>query len=260
MKIKLISLNLWNGGYLFKNIVSFLKEQDADIVFLQEVYNSHDASLVDNYRSLDALREHLAYPHESFAPAMLDKLLVGKVEEGNAVLSKFPIRSTDIRFFNEPYSERDPYNPADWPISPRNLQHVAIDADGTELNCFNFQGVYDLDGDNFSKQRRAMSEAIIDSTHGKRNVILGGDTNARPTNPAMRNIAQHFTSVFGLELETTFNMRRKDNPGYATAVVDLIYVSPEIHVINKACPEVDVSDHLPLVVELEVTDQEKERG
>ena len=260
MKIKLVSLNLWNGGYLFRSVIDFLKDQDADIVFLQEVYNAHDDALVENYRSLDALREHLAYPHESFAPAMLDKLLVGKIEEGNAVLSKFPIRSTDIRFFNEPYSERDPYDSADWPVSPRNLQHVVIDVNGIEVNGFNFQGVYDLDGDNFSEQRRTMSNTIIDSARGKRNVIIGGDTNARPTNPAMQNIAQHFTDVFGPELKTTFNMRRKDNPGYATSVVDLLYVSPEIHVVNKVCPEVDVSDHLPLVVELEITNQKKELG
>jgi endonuclease/exonuclease/phosphatase family metal-dependent hydrolase len=56
--------------------------------------------------------------------------------------------------------------------------------------------------------------------------------------------------VFGEELKTTFNMKHKDNPGYATAAVDMMFISPDIKVSEKACPEVDVSDHLPLVVQL----------
>jgi endonuclease/exonuclease/phosphatase family metal-dependent hydrolase len=66
----------------------------------------------------------------------------------------------------------------------------------------------------------------------------------------MRQVGQHLTSVFGDSLKTTFNISRKDNPGYATAAVDMMFVSSDIEVIEKACPAVDVSDHLPLVVQL----------
>lgn len=90
----------------------------------------------------------------------------------------------------------------------------------------------------------------------KPHVILAGDTNAKPTNQAMRNLEKHFVSVFGDELTTTFNMKRKTNPGYATAAVDLMYISPDLEVIQKACLDVDVSDHLPLVVTLQPKDKE----
>lgn len=250
MKLKVVSLNLWMGGYLFPNIISFLKEHDPDILLLQEVFNAHDTGLVENYRSLDALQATFDYPYQDFAPAYLERLIVGKVDKGNAVLSKFPIVSSDLQFFNEPYGEWDAYDPSGYPKLPRNLQHVVVNADGQEVHVYNFQGVYDLNGDNYSERRRNMSRMIIKSVRDKPNVILAGDTNAKLTNQAMRDIEEHLTSVFGDKLQTTFNMRRKDNPGYATAAVDLMYVSPGIQVLNKECPDVDISDHRPLVVEL----------
>jgi endonuclease/exonuclease/phosphatase family metal-dependent hydrolase len=75
----------------------------------------------------------------------------------------------------------------------------------------------------------------------------------------MRAIEEHLTSVFGNSLTTTFNMRRKENPGYATAAVDLMYISNDLRVTGKDCPDVDISDHLPLVVTLETTNSTKEK-
>jgi endonuclease/exonuclease/phosphatase family metal-dependent hydrolase len=232
--------------------LQFLREQDADIVLLQEVYNGKDPNYADNFRMLETLHRELGYPYSDFAPATIDVMEIGEIETGNAILSKFPIRASDTVFFDLPLSKRNPFDPTVGPRTSRSLEHVVIDADGHELNVCNFQGVWDLDGDNDSEQRRKMSNTIIERTSGKANVIVAGDTNAKPTNPAMRSIEEHLTSVFGDSLPTTFNMRRKTNPGYATAAVDLMYVSPDITILDKACPDVDISDHLPLVVSLEV--------
>ncbi len=97
-----------------------------------------------------------------------------------------------------------------------------------------------------------MSDKIIEAITDVPNVILGGDTNARPTNKAMMAIEEHLDSVFGTELTTTFNMERKHNPGYATSVVDMLFVSSNISVQSHSCPDVDISDHLPLIVTFKV--------
>jgi endonuclease/exonuclease/phosphatase family metal-dependent hydrolase len=238
--------------------LQFLKEQAADIVLLQEVNNGTDPSFTENLRAFEVLKERLDYPYADFAPAVINRLEAGKIQEGNAVLSRFPILGHDVHFLSGELSEH-PYDPALAPAWPRNLQHVALDANGSEINVFNFQGVWDLDGDNFSEQRRRMSDTIIEQVKNKPHVILAGDTNAKPTNPAMRAIEEHLTSVFGNSLTTTFNMQRKDNPGYATAAVDLMYVSNDLRVTGKTCLDVDISDHLPLVVTLETTNPTKEK-
>ncbi len=85
MEIKIICLNLWNGGNLFDGIIDFLQQEDADIICLQEVYNASDAQLPKRYRSIETLQEMFHFPAYDFAPAMNDKLKEGEVISGTPV-------------------------------------------------------------------------------------------------------------------------------------------------------------------------------
>jgi endonuclease/exonuclease/phosphatase family metal-dependent hydrolase len=251
MKIKFVTLNMWLGGILFDNIIAFLKDQDADIVVLQEVFNGEDKSLAAQYRSMQVLKEQLGYPYDDFVADYRDfDYTDGKAQRGNAILSKFLITSGDAVFFDEPYTEEYRNIRVNFPNCPRNLQHVSLDTPAGEVNIYNIQGVWDMAGASYSTKRKLMSEAVIKAIDGKQNTILAGDVNARPVNQAVKNIEEHLKSVFGNELASTFNMRRKDDPGYASAAVDMILVSPNIKVLERNCPDIDVSDHLPLTATL----------
>lgn len=251
MNVKFLSLNLWHGT-LIDNAVEFLAAQAADIVILQEVQAGTANTFPPALRSLEIVKQQLRYPAFDFAPCMLFVHPEGKVECGTAIFAKFPIISHDLTFFNETFDGHYIDIPENYLKYPRTLQHVVLDTPAGEVNVFNFHGVWDMDGDNYSERRKHMSQVIIEAIQGKPNVLLGGDTNAKHTNQAMRDIEQHLKSVFGDELTTTFNMQRKDNPGYATAAVDLLFVSPEIETVSKTCPNVDVSDHLPVLAELRI--------
>jgi endonuclease/exonuclease/phosphatase family metal-dependent hydrolase len=251
MTIKLVSLNLWHGT-LIEECVEFLEQQNADIVLLQEVHNGLDTNLPPRLRSLNIILDKLNYPNHVYAQALLFNHPEGKIPNGNAILSKYKIATSDFLFFNEGFNPAYDDIPENYPRYPRVLQHAQLEADAGELNVYNFHGVWDLDGDNYSERRRETSEKIIDAIKSKQNVLLGGDTNAKPTNQAIKNIEEHLKSVFGTTLKSTFNMRRKDNPGYATAAVDMLFVSPHIKILSKDCPDVDISDHLPVIATLEI--------
>lgn len=47
-------------------------------------------------------------------------------------------------------------------------------------------------------------------------------------------------------------MKRKTNKSFAISVVDMIFVSKNIKVIDKNCPNIDITDHLPLICTLEI--------
>ena len=47
-------------------------------------------------------------------------------------------------------------------------------------------------------------------------------------------------------------MRHKTKPGYATAVVDMMFGSKNSQVVEHYCSEIDISDHLPLVVKFRI--------
>jgi endonuclease/exonuclease/phosphatase family metal-dependent hydrolase len=247
MKFSFISLNLWLGGELFDEALDFLRHKDADIVVLQEVYNGTDSTLAPQYRSMAVLQEQLGYPYQNFVADYRDfDRTEGKSQRGNAILSKFPIAERSAVFFAGSYSETYRDLPGNYAKSPRDLQHVTLTTPSGVLDVYNIQGIWDLNGDNYSAARKHMSDVIIAEVRGKTNVVLAGDTNAKPTNKAIRDLEPYIQSVFKSELTSTFNMRRKENPGYATAVVDMIFTSSNITTLSHECPSVDISDHLPL--------------
>ena len=51
---------------------------------------------------------------------------------------------------------------------------------------------------------------------------------------------------------TSFNLRRKTGGGFKSSVVDFVFTSQDIEVIQKYVPEVDVSDHMPLIAIFEL--------
>jgi endonuclease/exonuclease/phosphatase family metal-dependent hydrolase len=252
MKLRVVSLNLWNGGRLMDAALDFLEAEAADIVLLQEVYNGTDPSLDRRFRSMEVLQERLQYPHAAFAPAMLDTSVGDGIVAGSAMLAKYPIAPAETVFFNEPFHELDSEDPETFKTMPRTLQHVTLALPAGSVDVFNVHGVWDLAGDNFGDRRRRMRESIVGAIEGKQRVILGGDTNAQPTNPMWQAVEQRVASVFGSELKSTFNMKHKTNPGYATARVDMLFLSPSIKVIEHQCHDVDVSDHLPLTATVEI--------
>lgn len=251
MKLKVVSLNIFEGE-LLDQATDFIIDQEPDVVLLQEVYGGNASEDQKQFRTFEVLQKALGLPHSHYAPSLRHNREEGKFLIGNATFSRHPILKEEAIFFNEPYSDDFVVSNETNHLYPHNLLCTAIGTPVGEANIFNIHGTWDLDGDNFSEQRKQMSEAIIKATASKTRVILAGDTNAKPTNQAMRNVEEHLSSVFGDNLKTTFNMKRKDNPGYATAAVDMMFVSSDVKVLDKSCPNVDISDHLPLVATLKI--------
>lgn len=242
------------------NMLAFIRGQNPDILALQEVYNGHDASWEKRFRTLDVLAETFGYRYVHFAPAFLDIIEDKRIEQGNAVLSKFPIVSSDIAFYDTPYSERM-FDVADEEerlrrnfTTPRNLQHVELDIGQASVHVFNTQGIWGVGGED-NERRLHMVDTICAKVNGKENSILCGDFNLQLEGTRCFEALEGsgVRSIFKGELASTFNMRQKDpGSGYAAAIVDGIFVSPGIRVVQKECPNVDVTDHLPLVALLEV--------
>lgn len=251
MRLKFLCLNVWNGGKLFDALAAFLAAERADVLALQEVRNSTDSALPRDRRTAIVLQEQLGYPHAHFAPAFLDHRVSPAAVTGNLILSRFPILRSEATFGDIPYGA--PFlhgDTGDYRRTPRNLQHCELEANATTVHIFNTQGVWGRDG-NDNPRRLAMGEAIAQAVAPHPNVILAGDFNVQDGTQTLARIERHLRNLFTGERTTSFNMRRKTNPGYATAVVDMVFASPTFRVLEHRQPDVDVSDHLPLVCVLE---------
>lgn len=250
MKIKFVTLNIWEGGKLLDSVVSFVKKEDPDIIVMQEVRNGKDIKFEKRFRTFGILKEELRYPYSVFSPAFLNTTSVGKVDEGNAIFSKVPIISDKVIFFDKEYGEFNSEDSKHFELIPAILQHTVVALNNIKLNVFNVHGAWGFDGKD-NKRRLKMSEKIINEIKDKENVILAGDFNLKPDTKTIQNIEIYLKNVFKDELTTTFNMKRKDRGGYSTSVVDMVFVSKSIRVLRRFCPRYDISDHLPLVCILE---------
>lgn len=250
MKIKFITLNIWDGGRLFDSAVSFIKKEDPDIIVMQEVYDGKDPKFEKRFRTMNIFKKELKYPYSVFSEALLDTRSIGNIDHGNAIFSKFPIINHQSFFFGVPYGKFDMEGSKDWQFEPTNMLHTIIDTDNSRLNVFNVHGIWGFDGKD-NERRLKMSEIIADQIKDKENVILAGDFNVQPNTRTIQNIEQYLKNVFKDELKTTFNMKHKNNGGYATSVVDMVFVSKTLKIVDHYCPKVDISDHLPLVCVLE---------
>lgn len=250
MTFKFICLNLWLGGKLFDNVLDFLNREKPDVLALQEVYNGEDLKYPKNYRTIEEFSKTFDYKYVDFAPAFLDHKPDGAVMEcGNAIFSKYPIVSREVTFYDIPfdYEYSEDKMKGDFSNTPRNLQHVQLNIEGKIMNVFNTQGIWGFDGED-NPRRFAMGKIIREKYLGKENVILCGDFNTLDHAKAMTAFETELKNVFKGELSRTFNMFHKpEDSGFATAVVDMVYASPNIGVVNHYTVDEDVTDHVPLV-------------
>lgn len=221
MRIKFITLNLWEGGKLFDSVVSFIKKENPDIIAMQEVRNGKDPNLERRFRTFGVFREDLGYPYSVFSPAFLNTTSAGNVDEGNAILSRFPIIHDKVTFLNSQYGEFNSEYSKHFELIPAILQHAVIEFENLKLNIFNAHGIWGLDGRD-NERRLKVSKIIVDEIKDKENIILAGDFNLSPNTKTIQNIEEYLENVFKNELRSTFNMKYKDNEGYASSVVDMV--------------------------------------
>jgi endonuclease/exonuclease/phosphatase family metal-dependent hydrolase len=256
MSVKILNLNLFEGGLFFDAALDFIKAENPDVFCLQEVYNGQGEELPLSFQSIKVLTKAFPEYDYYFSPELLSVTPVGKIDVGNCIFSRLPILKSETHFFNIPYGEH-PQKPAnhDWSGHPKNMQLCQVGFQGKTLTVANLHGVWGLDGGD-NPARLAMSQVIVDQVKNSSNLALMGDFNVKPNTQTIQQIEAHLVNVFKDELTTSFNLKHKDldkYPGYASAVVDMFFVSPDVKVVAKSCPQADVSDHLPLICELSLS-------
>lgn len=252
MKIKIICLNVWIGGILFDEMVDFLKKENADILLLQEVFNGDLGFKQRQHRTFGELKKILGFKHGEFAPTFTEEVEERELTQGNAILSKFPITQEAISFFDVPFGKRDPLT--NFHLTPRSLQHVVARVGEKQLHLLNIQGIWGTHG-NDTDRRLNMADQIVREVNGYKPLVLAGDFNVNEDTQSIEKIEQRLTNVFKNTLVTSFNIKRKNlstDPGFASSVVDMMFVSRDIEVLSKSVPNIDISDHLPLICEIEL--------
>ena len=229
-----------------ERIARVIARCNADIVALQELdVGRARTGTIDQAHRIARLLEM----DVRFHPAM-------HVEEerfGDAILTRWPMRFVKAGPLPSLFGGRM--------LEPRGALWVTVDVRGTRLNIINTHlGL--LPNERKRQVAALLGLEWLGHSSCTEPVILCGDFNALPNSPALRPL--------GLRLRDAQTQLQRHRPRgtflsrFAAARIDHVFVDAGIDVVAVEVPTTALcrvaSDHLPLVVEIRLTHEDKDRA
>jgi len=237
-QMKLISLNIWGGG-AYEPLIKFIKDNagDTDVFCFQEVFFS-SAMIVESR----GVRLNILADIAAALPGF--HCLIAPI--GSGYDTSGPI---DIDVSEE---ERLQKNKTIDDI-PCNFQYVCFRAENKAFTICNMHGVANPGDKKDNDERLEQSNKVINFLAGKKGAkILCGDFNLLPETKSIAMIEEagmiNLIKKFAIECTRSRLSPWFGSPDFQE-FADYTFVSPDVNVLNFTVPDVEVSDHLPLVLE-----------
>lgn len=264
--MKLISLNISIIIDNAKQVGEFITSQKPDIVAFQEIIRHFDESVFDMYKSKSVIEKIIGkeLPYSFFWPlfiakdfkhnGVISRDMGGYIEQGNEVITRFPIIEATNNFYYKAYSydsDRTNFKTED---HSRALQVVKLNTHGNELQILNVHGTYSKDKKD-SERSIAQCKYILTMAK-KENIptIIVGDFNLFQDTQSIQILDKEFRNLINEYNISTTRPDSKDNLDIGNNVVDYIFVSDKIQVNTFQAYKTDISDHYPLILDFDILD------
>ena len=138
---------------------------------------------------------------------------------------------------------------------PVNLQYASIVTNGQTIHIYNFHGIW-FPGDKLdTPERIEQSEKIIGfmkKAEGPK--ILCGDFNLMPETKSIALLASEYRNLIKkFNIGTTrSSLNTYRGTEFEQKFADYVFVSNDVKVKSFSVPEVEISDHLPLILEFDI--------
>lgn len=258
--MKLLNLNISIKLDNNEKVINLVKEENADICTFQETMNKKEDSCFPKYQSKNELEKIDNYPYHEFAPLFVAKGVTkngkitrdfgGKAEQGNFLLSKYPMKEHKNEFYYNEYRyeyDATEFREKDW---CRSIQNAIIDKNGKEIQIINVHGIWNKDkvGDERTKEQ---SDFILSRIREDIPCIVVGDFNLLPESESIQMLNKKMHNLIEEYHIQTTRPTFDDGLDKGNVVCDYIFVNDKVTVKNFQVLEKDVSDHLPMILEFE---------
>ena len=246
--VKFIQVNVFLGTYLGA-LIDFLRAEEPDIISMQEVSTGalcKSAPPIDDV--FGALQEALGYDGVRHADIQLNN--DSGSTSGNAILTHLPIVDSQVvtlKTFRPLSLEETMKNPALIQQLPRHALDVQVKVGTKTLRALSWHGAWvapPQDTPELLRQAQILSTYIKSL---KAPFVMGCDANAvvqSKTIQAVGNGIRNCMLGSGILQSTHPKLHAIVPRGF---LVDYIFSSPELNLIDIKAPLVNVSDHLPIV-------------
>lgn len=254
MRIKFVQINIYKGKY-FDQLADFLKSEKPDFISMQEVtvggMNLHSDRSVNLF---EKIRDELGLWGVYHGDLKLER--DEKSVFGNAVFSKYEITNHKVitlkKFRPVTIAELDGDSGEVREQIDKHLLDCEVKVNGKIIHVLSWHGAWTAppgDTPETLRQARIVYDYL---TKLDKPFILGGDLNntiGTETIDMFSKISKNLMVDSGV-LETTNPKVHKIAPrGY---LIDYILTSFDIRQLQLSVPQLTVSDHLPVVAELEI--------
>ncbi|MDO8469948.1 MAG: endonuclease/exonuclease/phosphatase family protein [bacterium] len=254
--MKLISLNCWCGRAL-EPLLTFVREASAttDIFCFQEVLMLHSGTCAATPDMCPDLYARLAGELPGFQGFYVPmqagygptRKSVCDISFGEAIFMR---KGLAVGRYGDHfvYRERNGLKEGErLNFMPRTVQFVEFVAHGTRYTVCNFHGLATWPKDD-TPERLSQSRllaAFLATINGAK--VLCGDFNIAPDTESIRIVGQ---GMYNLVQDSGVITTRSTLSEFAySEISDYIFVSPDVAIRSFELPAVEVSDHLPLVLE-----------
>jgi len=237
MELKVVSWNIWLAGDL-KGIAEFVKNSGADIIGMQEVIPEREPNIMQTI-------EALGY-HSAFSTA-LEVRHDGK-KMGNAIFSKYPIKSQQTHILSETKSG---------PTTAENERRVAVEADidvgGILLSVFSTHIAHAHKKP--SERQLLQIESLLEVVPRGKAIVLG-DFNATPQTEPIQRMEEVLTNT-DPSGAPTWSLYPAGctvcDPQAVDTRFDYIFTTHDLKIHSPKVESSPASDHLPVSVIVELS-------
>lgn len=264
--MRLVDLNVAIKMDNNDKVIEFLEENEGDIITLQESMRAIDDTVHEKYNNSTIIKRKLKedYKYSFFgalwvAKCHIDNGVVNKdfgglTEQGNEVISKFPIIEAKNIFYHKNYSDFTDITDFRKTDHGRALEQVIIQVESKRLQIINLHGIWNKDKSGDERTLNQCRKILEISQEQDLPTIIVGDFNLHPETESINLINEKFINLINeYDIKTTRPTIRK---GVYTgdSVDDYIFVNNKIRVNDFKVVGNDVSDHYPLILDFEILD------
>ena len=265
--MKLISLNVALFESNNSKLTEFLKQQKPDIICLQEVVREIEESVLPEYitkgpvdKATTDLKHSFYGPNSVMQNFDMEEFhgqesfhfdLGGLAEMGNYTKSKYEVVKGQNIFLENHFTYTTDHS--NWPEEDyRAVLVTDLIIDEKPLRILNYHGIWTRGKLGNKKTLAACKKINALALEAKGKVVICGDFNLFPDTPSMKLFETSFVSLVDQFKIKTTRPNANELNNLDRNVVDYIFVSRGVKVNKFEVIQLDVSDHLPLVLNFEI--------
>jgi endonuclease/exonuclease/phosphatase family metal-dependent hydrolase len=245
--MKIMQINIWMGR-MAQGLMRYIEDEQPDVICMQEVFNA-DFEVMRPDRMFDILsrlKGLSGLEYEYFSPTYSLDIAGGTAPYGNAILSRFPFEKAET--IQIEHSTLEHVTAANYQHNVNNLQIVTLVKENRTWTIANNHGHHELEplgnGESVAAMQRIAE--VLRMVDGP--LVFCGDLNVVAESLAMRAFDGWMDDIVTHSgAKTTLARLNVDRD----VVCDHILVNDSVSVKSFKVDDVIVSDHYPLVAELE---------